>query len=82
MVAILPETVPTGTTAEPKNPGRHSLWWVSLFAALVLALSGLLWVPGTAAAGSITNARVTLGTTVAGSTTTATITFVPQSAIP
>jgi hypothetical protein len=54
----------------------------SLFAAMVLALSGLLWVPGTAAAGSITNARVTLATAVAGSTTTATITFVPQSAIP
>ena len=82
MVAILPETVPTGTTAEPKNPGRHSLWWVSLLAAMVLALTGLLGLPGTAAAGSITNARVTLGSTVAGTTTTATITFVPQSALP
>jgi hypothetical protein len=49
---------------------------------MLLALTGLLVLPGTAAAGSITNARVTLGTTVAGSTTTATITLVPQSALP
>lgn len=82
MISIQPETARSGATAKPNSFERHSLWWVSLFAAFVLALSGLLGWPGTAVAGSITSARVTLGTTVAGSTTTATITFVPQSAIP
>ena len=82
MIAILSETAPIGVTAEPKSAERHSLWWVSLFAALAIAFIGLFGLPSTAAAGSITGAKVTLGTTVAGTTTTATITFVPQSAIP
>ncbi len=82
MNAIPSEVAPRGAQAESKNRKRPHRWWVPLLAAVMAAFLGLVALPGAANAGTITNARVTLGTAVAGSTTAATVTFVPQTAIP